>query len=378
MCAINSWNNKKKGERMGKGYLKRYNDFFQDTMIWVDSMVPENISYGIKQGLLGVTTSPTVTPDAIEAEPEIWKPAFRKKWEENPDWNQFEILWECMYDFAKERAKMLLPIYKDDKMDGRFCIQGNVYDFMNAEKIINQSKRIYSLGKNFIMKIPTTEAGLRAMEEIVYEGHSVMATATSSVAQVLAAGLALTKGLERREKEGKDNKGIVVSCAMQLGLPESCCKGYAKQNHVQITSEALEYSAIAVGKKAYSLLLEKYPRVVFVLSNFAKEEHWREFLGGRLIMTMPMDYLETLDNTDPQKLEAKIEIPVNEIYTEELCEKISFYNKMFREDGMKPEEFSGSEGFCRTVNLFMDIYETGLMAVRTVMLPNPYKDESRY
>ncbi len=363
---------------MGKGYLKRYKECFPETMIWVDSMVSENICYGMERGLLGVTTSPTVTPDAIMAEPELWRNAFRRKWIENPDMNQFEILWECMYDFAKERAKILLPIYKDDKMDGRFCIQGNVYDFMNAEKIIKQSKRIHLLGKNFIMKIPTTKAGLQAMEEIVYEGYSVMATATSSVAQVLAAGSALTKGLERRTKEGKDNRGIVVSCAMQLGLPESCCKGYVKQNHVQITQEALEYSAIAVGKKAYRLLLEKYPQVMFVLSNFAKEKHWTAFLGGRIIMTMPMDYLKMLDDTDPQGLKDGIDISVDEVYTEELCEKISFYRKMFQEDGMKPEEFSGSEGFCRTANLFMDIYETGLMAVRAAMLPNPYKDDGKY
>ncbi len=363
---------------MSKEYLKKYGDCFPETGIWVDSMVSENICYGMERGLSGVTTSPTVTPDAIAAEPDLWKDAFCRKWAENPEMNQFEILWECMYDCAAERSKMLLPLYKEDKMDGRFCIQGNVYDFMNAEKIVKQSKRIHALGKNFIMKVPTTKAGIQAMEEIVYEGQSVMATATSSVAQVLAAGEALTKGLERRRKEGKDNRGIAVSCAMQLGLPESCCKGYADKNGIRITKEALEYSAIAVGKKAYKLLKERYPQVMFVLSNFAKEEHWTAFLGGRMILTMPMDYLEILDNIDPQSLNAQIDVPVNEAYTEELCEKIGFYRKMFEENGMKPEEFSGSEGFCRTVNLFMDIYETGLMAVRTAMLPNPYKDSSRY
>ena len=358
---------------MGKGYLKSYKDIFSQTDIWVDYMLEKNIQYGLDNGLLGVTTSPTVTPDAIAAEPEVWKKAFIEKWKSQPELNQFEMLWECMYDFAEQRAKMLLPIYDENGISGRFCIQGNVYDFMNTEKIVAQSERIHSLGNNFVMKIPTTAAGLRAMEEIVYRGHSVMATATSTVAQVLAAGKALTRGLERREMEGKSNTGIAVACAMQLGLPESCYVGYAEQNGISISKDALEYSAIAVGKKAYHLLIEKYPQVMFVLSNFEKPEHWTEFMGGRLILTMPMDYLETLDNTLPSSLEDRIDVPVDEGYIKELCDKIGFYKKAYEEDGMMPEEFSEFEGFCRTENLFMDIYEKGLKEVRLTLVPDPYK-----
>ena len=58
---------------------------------------------------------------------------------------------------------------------------------MNGKKIEEQAKRIHACGTNFIAKIPTTKGGIYAMEEVIASGHSVMATATSTVAQVKQA-----------------------------------------------------------------------------------------------------------------------------------------------------------------------------------------------
>ena len=278
-----------------------------------------------------------------------------------------------MYDLAAQRAALELPLFKNDaSIDGRFCIQGNVYDHMNAEKIIAQSKRIGAVGRNLMMKIPTTAAGIQAMEEIVYSGISVMATATSTVSQVLAAGAALYRGLARRTEEGLPNDGIALACAMQLGLPEMCYTNYARDNRLDISSEVLAYSSVAVAKKAYRLLLERYPLVTFVLSNFETELHWLEFMGGRMMLTMPIDWLKKLDDWG-EKVENRIDVPVDGACIAALREKVPFYHLAYDEDALAPEQFDSFEGFCRTVNLFMDIYEIGVNKVRTMLLPDPYK-----
>ena len=358
---------------MSTGNLKTLKQRFPKTDLWVDSMVVENIRYGLQNGMAGVTTSPTVTSDSIAAEPDLWKKLIQEKSVEKPSMNQFELLWEVMYDLAGERSKLLLPKYRgDESIDGRFCIQGNVYDYMNRDKIIEQSKRLHALAKNIVMKIPTTEAGIQAMEEIIYSGQSVMATATSSVSQVMAAGAALYRGLERRKQEGLSNQGIALACAMQLGLPEMCYTNYAKENNVEIGDAALKMSAIAVAKKAYRLLLEKYPLVTFVLSNFETESHWREFMGGRMMLTMPIELLREIDGIDG--IEDRIDIPVDSGCIEALREKIPFYRLAYDEDAMQPSRFTSFEGFCRTVNLFMDIYEKGVLKVRKMLLPDPYQD----
>ena len=358
---------------MSKGTLKTLRRRFPKTDLWVDSMVVENIQYGLQNGMIGVTTSPTVTSDSIAEETELWNKLIHRKSLENPGMNQFELLWEVMYDLAEERSRLLLLLYRDDEsIDGRFCIQGNVYDYMNTGKIIEQSGRLHALAKNIVMKIPTTEAGTRAMEEIVYNGQSVMATATSSVSQVMAAAAALYRGLERRKSEGLSNRGIAVACAMQLGLPEMCYTKYALENRLGISAEALKLSAVAVAKKAYRLLLAKYPLVTFVLSNFETESHWREFMGGRLMMTMPIELLKQIDSIDG--IEDRISVPVDNRYIEALREKIPFYRLAYDENAMQPGQFDSFEGFCRTVNLFMDIYEKGVLRVRKMLLPDPYLD----
>ena len=359
--------------KMSTHMLRQLQDRFPDTAFWMDSMVVENIQYGLDHGMLGVTTSPTVMSDCIVAEPDLWQSLIQKKRREFPCANQYELLWEVMYDLAAERAALELPLFKNDaSIDGRFCIQGNVYDHMNAEKIIAQSKRIGALGKNLVMKIPTTAAGVLAMEEIVYSGVSVMATATSTVSQVLAAGAALYRGLARRTAEGLSNEGIALACAMQLGLPEMCYTNYAKDHGVTISGEALAYSSVAVAKKAYRLLLERYPLVTFVLSNFESELHWLEFMGGRMMLTMPIDWLKKLDGWDGA-VERRIDVPVDGAYIAALLEKVPFYRLAYEEDALSPEQFDSFEGFCRTVNLFMDIYEIGVNRVRTMLLPDPYR-----
>lgn len=357
---------------MSTQFLHELQKRFPQTVFWMDSMVVKNIEYGTEHSLPGVTTSPTVMSDSIVAEPELWA---KKIWEKKavyPEKNQNELLWEVMYDLSSERSKLVLPYYKkDSSIDGRYCIQGNVYDYMNTEKIVSQSKRIRACGENFVMKIPTTAAGLIAMEEIVYQGGSVMATATSTVSQVMAAGAALYRGLERRTNEGLSNEGIALACAMQLGLPEMCYKGYAKEHGLNIPQEALDLSSVAVAKKAYRLLLEKYPLVTFVLSNFESELHWLEFLGGRMMLTMPIEWLEKLDNwTEP--VEARIDEDVPEEYIEAM-RQVPFYHYAYDEEAMQPERFEKFEGFCRTVNTFMDVYEIGLNMVRKMILPDPYR-----
>ena len=353
--------------------LKQLITDFPQTVFWMDSMVVENIQYGLDHGMLGVTTSPTVMSDSILAEPETWKKEILEKQREFPEKNQFELIWEAMCKLTAERSKLVLPMFKNDSsIDGRFCIQANVYDFMNAEKVVTQAKRIHAVGKNLVIKIPTTEAGIEAMEEVVYQGISVMATATSTVSQVMAAGAALYRGLARREAEGLSNEGIALACAMQLGLPEMCYTNYSLEHGLAIDSNVLAYSSVAVAKKCYQLLLKNYPLVTFVLSNFETDLHWLEFMGARMMLTMPIEWLEKLDAWDGV-VENRIDVPVDPAYIEELRTKIPFYHLAYDEEALTPENFSKFEGFCRSLNLFTDVYEKGVNKVREMLLPDPYR-----
>src|ERR687894_213210 len=65
---------------------------------------------------------------------------------------------------------------------------------------------------NIVVKFPTTEAGVAAMEEATYRGISVNATVSFSVSQAVAAAEAVERGLDRRAADGlpTDAMGPVV------------------------------------------------------------------------------------------------------------------------------------------------------------------------
>lgn len=349
--------------------IKELKERFPATDIWLDSMIEEDVEYALRNGFLGTTTSPTITPKAIEAEMDLWKDYMNIVYRNNPTINERELLWEAMYHFSRKRSEIWKPIFKKGEFSGHFCIQANVYDFNNAERIIEQARRIHGLNENFMIKIPVTEGGVKAIEQIIYEGHSVMSTGSGSVAQIKAACEAMYRGLARREAEGLDNSAIVLAAAFQLGLPEQCYNVYVKENNIDITSEALEYAGVAVVKKAYNMIQEKYPKVNLVLSNFVTEKHLTELMGGKVMLTISPKHIDDLES---YTITNKIDTPVKKEYIDELLEKIPFYKKAYQEDGMKIEEFIEFEGFIRTLNHFMNKYDGAIRVARSVIIPDDY------
>ena len=350
--------------------IKQLKEQFPKTDIWYDSMIIEDVDYAVRNGFLGITTSPTITPKAIEAESDYWFSLIQKKIKQHPTFNEDEIMWECMYEAAMIRSQKLLPLFKEGEFSGHFCIQANVFDYMNPDKIVNQAKRIHSLGKNFMIKIPVTKAGVQALEEIVFSGHSVMSTGTGSVAQIKQACEAMYRGLKRREELGLSNDAIVLSSAMQLGLPEECYRVYAKENNIDIDPMALQYSSIAVAKKAYELIQTNYPKVNFVLSNFVTKEHWKEFMGGKIMLTIAPKHV--LEMEQEENIVSRIDEKVPQEYIDALLEKIPFYSKAYLEDGMEVDDFQYFEGFCRIINHFVLKYENAIRAARKTIMPDPY------
>ena len=77
-------------------------------------------------------------------------------------------------------------------------------------------RALRSLAPNIIVKFPATSVGVRVMEEATYRGVNVNATVSFSVAQAVAAGEAVERGLRRRESEGLpvDDMGPVITVMM--------------------------------------------------------------------------------------------------------------------------------------------------------------------
>lgn len=355
------------------GNLKRIQAQFPETDFWTDSLSLSNIRFGLENGCKGVTTAPTITKYTLEeefssAESDI--KALRKLF---PTVTDRELLWEWTYKAVRERAKTQLPLFgsTNQKTDGLFAVQLNIYDHSNADKMLEQAKKISELGTNIIIKIPVTSSGLKVIEEAVFNGINVMSTGTCSVAQTIMAAEAQKRGIDRRTALGLKSDDIRIMCAMQIGPQDICIKEYADKNGISLSDAELNAGGIAVAKRAYKLLKERGFKSRFLLSYFMTDAHWLEFLGGDIVLTMTRTWLDKV-NAYEREVENRIDREVPEEIVNSLLDKIPHFRKAYLDDGMTPEEFDTFIPASRTLGYFADVYDQAVKKVRGVILPDKF------
>lgn len=149
----------------------------------------------INEGLInGATSNPAIFKNAILNSPAYKIQLERLQDETNPKKRYEEI---AIYDI-KLAASILEPLYEDGN-DGYVSIEVNPFLCDNAEKTIFEGKTLRGrIGfDNVMIKVPATEAGYVAMEELVASGIPVNATLIFKEEQAIACAKAFEKGLLR-------------------------------------------------------------------------------------------------------------------------------------------------------------------------------------
>jgi transaldolase len=117
----------------------------------------------------------------------------------------------AIYDIQKA-ADRLKPLY-DSGDDGYVSIEVDPFYCDDAKATIEEGKRLYKAidRENVMIKIPATEAGYKAMEELTAEGISVNATLVFRKVQAFACLDAFKAGAKRYEKSVDTVISIFVS-----------------------------------------------------------------------------------------------------------------------------------------------------------------------
>ena len=135
------------------------------------------------------------------------------------------------------------------------------------------------------------------MEEATYRGVSVNATVSFSVAQAVAAGEAVERGLRRREAEGLpvDSMGPVIT--MMMGRLEDWLRVLTERDGVVADPSALPWSGVAVFKRAVAEFRLAASRQA-ARSGDPAPPHWSELIGGDVVITMPAALAAPLQRLD--------------------------------------------------------------------------------
>lgn len=340
------------------------------TDIWNDSCAVGELSDAIAFGAVGATANPTIVTDAWRGEPQRWTRRTVELAADHAAWSERELAWQIVAEMSVRAAPLLLPAFEaSGGRAGRLSVQTDPTLYRDVEAMVDQAEGFAALAPNIIVKFPTTRAGVAAMEEATLRGISVNATVSLSVAQAVAAGEAVERGLARRDAAGQrtDNMGPVIT--VMMGRIEDWLRVVVERDGLLTDPAALPWSGVAVLKAAAAAFRARGLRARPLGAAIRHRLHWTELVGGDVVITMPPAWQRRF-NASGIEPRPRFDAAVAPAILDQLRTLPDFV-RAHDVEALPVDEFDTWAPTVRTLRSFIGSYVELLGLVRDAMLPNP-------
>ena len=192
---------------MSKTRIDELAEFGQS--LWLDSISRAMIRTGKLQGLIdaglrGMTSNPTIFDKAISSGHDYDEDIkeFHRQGK-----STFEIYDELTIRDVQDAADLFKPVYeKTGGLDGYVSLEVNPELAYRTEDTINEAVRLHNKVKraNVMFKVPATEQGFPAVEELLSKGININITLIFSPEQYIKTANANLKGMKRLLDKGGD------------------------------------------------------------------------------------------------------------------------------------------------------------------------------
>jgi transaldolase len=341
------------------------------TDIWNDSCAVDELEYAISYGAVGATANPTIVTDVWKADPAHWQNRVRVLADERPNTTEIDLTWAIVEEMSLRAAPLLLPAFEaTGGRQGRLSMQTDPTFFRAYDRMLAQGIGFARLAPNIIVKFPATATGIRVMEEATYRGVNVNATVSFTVAQAVAAGEAVERGLRRREADGLpvDDMGPVIT--LMMGRLEDWLRTLTERDGILADPTVLPWSGIAVFKRAYAEFAARGLRARLLGAAMRHHLHWSELIGGDVVITVPSAWQRRF-NASAIEVRPRMDEPVAPAIVDELRTRFPDFVRAYEPDGLTPDEFDGFGPTARTLRIFIGSYHELLHLVGDALLPNP-------
>jgi len=178
--------------------------------IWYDNIRRGLIKSGELQRLIdedavvGVTSNPTIFEKAIDGSAD-YDSAMRQLVAQGIT-DGHQIFEELAIEDIQMAADLLRPIYdRTDHRDGYISLEVSPVAANDTKRTIAEARHLFRRVSrpNVMIKIPATEEGLPAIEQMIYEGVNINVTLIFSLERYQAVMDAYIHGLEHRAREGQ-------------------------------------------------------------------------------------------------------------------------------------------------------------------------------
>src|SRR5215469_5372008 len=341
------------------------------TSLWNDSASIQELTYSIEHGATGATCNPVIVLGVLKKEMPQWKDRIHALIAERPLATEDEIAWQLVREVSIKGAALLRPMFDaQGGRNGRLSIQTDPRLFRSTDAIVDQAVEFSRLAPNMIVKIPVTRAGIPAIEEATYRGVSINATVCFSLPQCVAVAEAVERGLQRREREGKDISSMGPVCTIMVGRLDDWLRVLVEKENIAIDPGYLEWAGVAVFKKTYKLFRERGYRLRLLSAAFRNHMHWSELIGSEVVISPPYSWQLRFNASDIE-IRNRIDDPVDPRMIEELSRKFADFRRASTEGGLAIEDFDSFGPTRRTLRQFISACHDLDALVRDFLIPNP-------
>ena len=178
--------------------------------VWLDNLSRKLIQSGElkrlinEDGLSGITSNPTIFQKAISGSTD-YDSSLRRMIDKGVK-DEKELFLGLAVEDVSEAADFLWPTYKSTNgQDGFVSIEVSPDLAYETEATISEARRLFStIGKkNILVKVPGTQQGIPAIEQLTGEGVNINVTLLFSTERYEEVAEAYLKGLERRASKGQ-------------------------------------------------------------------------------------------------------------------------------------------------------------------------------
>jgi len=192
---------------MAKTTIQQLGEFSQS--VWLDYISRSLIETGklksmIAQGLRGMTSNPTIFDKAISSSDDYDTQIAQLK---KLNKSTFEIYDDLTIKDIQAAADLFKSVYeKTNKRDGYVSLEINPKLAYKIKETVEEGKRLYKKVNrpNVMFKVPSTDEGFAAIEELLAEGININITLIFSVEQYTNTAEAYIKGIERLLQQDGD------------------------------------------------------------------------------------------------------------------------------------------------------------------------------
>ncbi|HEX2861813.1 MAG TPA: transaldolase family protein [Lacunisphaera sp.] len=335
---------------------------------WNDSGVPAELAEAVGLGAVGGTSNPVIVSQAALANPALCLPLLEQLAAEHPHATEDDLAWKLIHVLGLDSASRLMPVYERTRgRKGFLSMQVNPKFYPDPRRMLDQALELSALAPNIAIKAPTTEAGIRAMEEMVARGVSVNATVSFSVAQALVVSAAFERGLRRARAGGVATDKVQLYITLMIGRVDDQLKRVVEARKLTPTPGIVDWAGIAVFKQAHRLFKGSGRPGTLLAAAYRHENHWSQIIGPEVLQTVPYTWW-TKFNHSAAEPRLTLEEPVDDKIVAELRAGFPDFVKAHDADAMQPAEFIRYGATLHTLNQFLAGYADLLGFVRAAML----------